>query len=352
MVCPAVGDGHREMNREWILEHVGAPGLRERLRIGRRIQPPDIGGIVRGHDPAIHDHRGPGVEARPGEAPPTVPTPAVSMTEAEPGLEIPVAWSEPSGQTSSAHSGRPSWRSVLPVRARPPPSHTPRRAGVVDPVAPIPDAIAIGVRDDARGDPLLAGIYVGRRPPSTEKRRPIRDQCQAGLITELHPSNVSPRVNIGSGVACRITVLVPLEGMSFIACCIWSEIAVADLQDGRAACGLLADRRGPVLLQPRLSPGQRTDRIARRGTQAWTDAGRRGSGTSHLAMPWRPRRTMGQGQAGRPTAAAGGRSPPPTPHRRAGLRPREASCRGPGRTVGLGRSWSSRAAGAASGRDP
>ena len=80
---------------------------------------------------------------------------------------------------------------------------------------------------------------------------------------------------------------------------------------------------------------------------------RSGSGTSRLAMPWRPQRPMGQAPAGRRSAAAGGRSPPPTPRRRAaGLRPREASCRGPGRTVGPGATWPSRAAGAGSGRDP
>ena len=100
-----------------------------------------------------------------------------------------------------------------------------------------------------------------------------------------------------------------------------SDDVQEDRQDDRAAGGLGASGRRPVLLETRLGPGD-----GRRGSRwgpGWVPPTRSGSGTSRLAMPWRPRPPMVQAQAGRRSAAAEGRSPPPTPRRRAGgLQPR------------------------------
>jgi hypothetical protein len=121
------------------------------------------------------------------------------------------------------------------VRSPPPPgppTDTRRALGrVVGPVSPIRHAVAIGVRDNAVGDPLLGGIHLGRA---------LRDEpeTQAGAAIEGHVGDVNPGEDVGSGVARGVDIVArPVRGLT------------ADRHNCPGSGGLGADWCGPILLQ-------------------------------------------------------------------------------------------------------
>lgn len=94
-------------------EAIPTNARRSGLRVGRRLEPPDIGGVVGCDDAAALDHRCPCVEA-PGQATRRASTSHVGPKDepprspGEPGLADRYAFPR-----SGAHSVRPVWRSVI-----------------------------------------------------------------------------------------------------------------------------------------------------------------------------------------------------------------------------------------------
>ncbi len=184
-------------------------------RVGRGDEPPGIGGIVGRHDPTIHDHGRPRIEGHVHLDAPGLRSPSRIELVAEPeagtvtagAKTLSVAISRIAAVEAGGHVHgkvlfhRPLGSTSVEIRA-PLPVVGRLIAGlawqVVDPVAPVGDAVAIIVDDHAVGDPCLRRLHV---------RRPVRDEVEEHIVgVDRHVADVDAGEDVGSGVARWIDV--------------------------------------------------------------------------------------------------------------------------------------------------
>ena len=222
----------------------------------RVLEPAGVRGVVRGHDPAVLDHRSPGVEATRGRQywGPVVVGPVNSV---RPEVAARVSELDPPalGRLTVGRARRRSPRR-LGVLGDPGPEVRPPRAGVgvawlaIFPTPPAPwdavhpepdvgDTVEVRVEDQPVGDP---GVVGSPRSPGGTPAASIQTDAARVAASPCHANDVDPR-HVG-----RLDVLLPIE------------VSVSERDDHGVPDGLRADRRRPVLLDARGGPDQRRGR--------------------------------------------------------------------------------------------
>jgi hypothetical protein len=122
-----------------------------------------------------------------------------------------------------------------------------RHWDIVDPEPSVCDTVAIVIHDEAVRDPSVGRIMVRWRA-----RHP---DLQARSPAERHHVDVSPGGDLGSRVVRWVEISAQLEDLAATLFVYWNDVQ-EDRLDARAADGLGADGRGPVLLRTCRGPGQ------------------------------------------------------------------------------------------------